>query len=121
MTAQQAAGSAKGSATAKVNSSTKANGSAKGNHRAERNVGTKGKVDRPMVSTGNPRVTVAFPFSRIDVREPSEALRDLAALVDKLAEQTAAIASQAAPDQAEAADRLAAEAALLAHRLGLAS
>jgi hypothetical protein len=77
-----------------------------------------GKADRRMVSTGNPRVTVAFPFSKIDIREPSEALRDLAVLVDKLAEQTAAIASQAAPDQAEAAVHLAAEAALLAHRLG---
>ena len=74
-----------------------------------------------MVNTGNPRVTVAFPFSKIDINEPSEALRDLAALVTRLAEQAAEIAGQAAPDLAPAADRLAAETALLALRLGTAS
>jgi hypothetical protein len=29
----------------------------------------------PAVSTGNPRVTVASPFSKIEIREPAEALR----------------------------------------------
>jgi hypothetical protein len=81
------------------------------------NGSAKGKAEHPMVSSGNPRVTVAFPFSKIDINEPSEALRDIAALVAQLAELTAKIVSQAAPDQAEDADRLAAQAALLAHRL----
>jgi hypothetical protein len=81
------------------------------------NGSAKGKAEHPMVSSGNPRVTVAFPFSKIDINEPSEALRDIAALVAQLAELTAKIVSQAAPDQAEDADRLAAKAALLAHRL----
>jgi len=80
-----------------------------------------GEAHHPMVSTGNPRVTVAFPFSKIDINEPSEALRELAALVARLAEQAAAIAGQAAPDHGEAAGHLAAEAALLAHRLNPAS
>ena len=81
------------------------------------NGSAQGKAEHPMVSSGNPRVTVAFPFSKIDINEPSEALRDIAALVAQLAELTAKIVSQAAPDQAEGADRLAAQAALLAHRL----
>ncbi len=91
------------------------NGSTNGNAEAE------SKAKRPVVSTGNPRVTVAFPFSKIDINEPSEALRDIAALVAKLAEQSAKIAGQAAPDQVEAADHLAAQAALLAQRLSPAS
>lgn len=69
------------------------------------------------VNSGNPRITVAFPFSKIDIREPSEALRDLAALVEQLTEQVALIAGQVAPDQADASDRLAAQAAILARRL----
>ena len=77
----------------------------------------KSKTVRPVVSTGNPRVTVAFPFSKIDINEPSAELRDLSALVAHLAEQTAQIVSQVAPDQAEAADSVAAQAALLSQRL----
>ena len=76
---------------------------------------------RPVVSTGNPRVTVAFPFSKVEIHDPPEAVRDLAAMVSRLAEQVAALASQTAPGQAQAADSLAAEAALLAHRLGAGS
>jgi hypothetical protein len=76
---------------------------------------------RPVVSTGNPRVTVAFSSSKVEIRDPLEADRDLAAMVWRLAEQVAALASQTAPGQAEAADSVAAEAALLAHRLGTGS
>lgn len=72
---------------------------------------------RPVVSTGNPRVTVAFPFSKIELREPSDQVRDLAAIVLALADQVAALASQAAPSQVEAAEQVAAEASLLAERV----
>jgi hypothetical protein len=81
---------------------------------------TQHEVDahrRAAVSTGNPRITVAFPFSRIDIKEPSEAVRELAALVEQLAELAVTFARQAAPDHADEADRLAARATLLAHRL----
>jgi hypothetical protein len=79
--------------------------------------GAPHQARRTQVSSGNPHITVAFPFSRIDIREPSEVLRDLAALVEQLAEQVALIAGQVASDQADASDRLAAQAALLARRL----
>jgi hypothetical protein len=83
---------------------------------------TQHEVDahrRAAVSSGNPRITVAFPFSRIDIKEPSEAVRELAALVEQLAEQAVTFARQAAPDHADEADRLAAQATLLAHRLAV--
>ena len=73
---------------------------------------------RPAVNSGNPRITVAFPLSRIDIHEPTEALRDLAAMVAELAEQVATLAREVAPDEGDASDRLAAEAALLARRIG---
>jgi hypothetical protein len=75
---------------------------------------------RAAVSSGNPRITVAFPLSRIDIREPSDSLRELAALTEQLAEQAAALVTLVAPDRADEADRLAAQAALLARRLGAA-
>jgi hypothetical protein len=91
---------------------------------ADKRAATKGNgADlhrRAAVSSGNPRITVAFPLSRIDIREPSDALRDLAALVEQLAEQSAALISQLAPDRADEADRLAAQAALLARQIGAA-
>jgi len=105
MDTQQLNGSANGVTEAKTAPEGKAAAEAKTKH------------EHPVVSTGNPRVTVAFPFSRIDIREPSETLRDIAALVAKLAEQSAEIAAQAAPDLAEKADHLAAQATLLAQRL----
>jgi hypothetical protein len=49
---------------------------------------------RPVVSTGNPRVTVAFPFSKVEIRDPPEAVRDLAAMVWRLAEQVAELAAR---------------------------
>jgi hypothetical protein len=76
---------------------------------------------RPPVNSGNPRITVAFPLSRIDIREPSEALCDLAAMVEQLAGQVAALTREVAPDQGETSDRLAAQAALLARRVGVGS
>ena len=88
-------------------------------HASEQQPATQAeKQRRPAVNSGNPRITVAFPLSRIDIREPSEALRDLAKMVEQLAEQVAVIAREVAPDQGEASDWLAAEAALLARRIG---
>jgi len=49
---------------------------------------------RPVVSTGNPRVTVAFPFSKVEIRDPPDAVRDLAAMVWRLAEQVAELAAR---------------------------
>jgi hypothetical protein len=72
---------------------------------------------RPVVSTGNPRLTVALPFSKVEIREHPDAVRDLAAMVSELGELVTTLAGQAAPDLAEASDRVAAEAVLLAHRL----
>lgn len=76
---------------------------------------------KPLVNTGNPRVTVAFPFSKIEIREPSDQVRDLAEIVWALADKVAGLVRHAAPDELEAADQLAAQAALLARRLGAAS
>jgi hypothetical protein len=90
-------------------------------HDDGRDAGMPRPARRPVVSTGNPRVTVAFPFSKVEIREPPDAVRDLAAMVWRLAEQVAALVGQAAPGQAQAADSVAAEAALLAHRLGAGS
>jgi hypothetical protein len=69
------------------------------------------------VYSGNPRVTVAFPFARIEVHEPVTALADLAGLLSRLAEQVAQL-TRAVTDDGEEADRLADEAKLLAMRLG---
>ena len=73
---------------------------------------------RPAVNSGNPRITIAFPLSRIDIHEPSEELRDLAAMVEELAEEVARLAREVAPGQVEATDRLAAQGALIARRVG---
>jgi hypothetical protein len=86
-------------------------------HGDEPNGGVPHPGRRPVVSTGNPRVTVAFPFSKVEIRDQPEAVSDLAAMVWRLAEQVAVLARQTAPGQADAADAVAAEAALLAHRL----
>jgi hypothetical protein len=83
------------------------------------------KPSRPTsVYSGNPRITVSLPFSRIDVHEPVGAVSDLAAMVSRLAEQVAALAHRATVDGADgadvagAADALAEEARHLALRLG---
>jgi hypothetical protein len=75
---------------------------------------------RPVVSTGNPRITVAFPFSKVEVREPGEEIRDLAAMVWRLAEQVAVLPRETVPEQAAAADAVAEQTGLLASRLGAA-
>jgi len=87
---------------------------------------------RPVVSTGNPRLAIAFPFSKIEVREPSGAVADVAAMVWRLAEQVAALADHVATldsgarssaadtsvaDLAAESGRMAAEAGALAHRI----
>jgi len=71
---------------------------------------------RPVVSTGNPRVTVAFPISKIDLREPGEDMINLAALVARTAAQLASLARQVGADPAEA-DLLAEDAEGLTGRL----
>jgi hypothetical protein len=70
------------------------------------------------VYSGNPRITVSLPFSRIDVHEPVGAVSDLAAMVLRLAEQVAALSHTVTADGADAADDLAEEAKQLALRLG---
>ncbi len=79
------------------------------------------RARRLVVSTGNPRVTVAFPFSKVEVREPVEEIGDLAVMVCKLAEKVAVLARETVPEQEAAADEVAGQAALLASRLGTRS
>jgi hypothetical protein len=75
---------------------------------------------RPVVSTGNPRVTVAFPFSKVEVGERVDEIRDLAAMVWRLAEHVAVLARETVAEQAASAGAVAGQAGLLASRLGAA-
>jgi hypothetical protein len=70
------------------------------------------------VSSGNPRITVSFPFSKIDIHEPTATLAEVATLVARLAEQVAALSRTPGGDGADAAGQLAEEAKLLASSLG---
>jgi hypothetical protein len=70
------------------------------------------------VSSGNPRITVSFPFSKIDIHEPTATLAEVAALVARLAEQVAALSRTVAADDADAADQVAEQAKLLVSSLG---
>ena len=70
------------------------------------------------VNSGNSRVTISFPFSRIEIHESTAALAEVAALVARLAEQVAALSRAVAADGADTADQLAEEAKLLASSLG---
>jgi hypothetical protein len=66
---------------------------------------------RPVpTNNGNPRVTVAFPFSKIEIRDPEPALADLAELVRGLTEYVATLSHELAAEHTEVADRLAEEA-----------
>jgi hypothetical protein len=65
-----------------------------GQHDQGRDAGMPRSARRPVVSTGNPRVTVAFPFSKVEIRDPPDAVRDLAAMVWRLAEQVAELAAR---------------------------
>lgn len=78
------------------------------------------RSDRPPVptNTGNSRVTVAFPFSKIEIRDPEPALTDLAVLMRDVAVHLAALSHEVAAKDADAADRLAARAKQLATSLG---
>lgn len=70
------------------------------------------------INTGNPRITVAFPFSSISVGGDTAALADLADLVARLAETVAGLAeSLAEAERAAALRELAAESVELADRL----
>jgi hypothetical protein len=70
------------------------------------------------VHSGNPRITVSFPFSKIDIHEPTATMSEVAGLVAQLADQVAELSHQLAADGADAADNLAEEARQLATRLG---
>ena len=70
------------------------------------------------VSSGNPRITVSFPFSKINIYEPTATLAEVAALVARLAEQVATLSRTVSADGADTADQLAEEANLLVSSLG---
>jgi hypothetical protein len=57
-------------------------------------------------NTGNPCITVAFPFSKIEIRDSEPELAELAAVVQALAEQVAGLAHRLTPEAAKAADQL---------------
>jgi hypothetical protein len=63
------------------------------------------------VHAASSKVTIAFPFSNIQMREPSEETKELAAIVVKLTQQLAAL--QPSPD----ADALVAQATKLLTKL----
>lgn len=69
-------------------------------------------------NTGNPRITVAFPFSHIEIRDQEPAVGDLAVLVQQLAEHVAALSHDVSPERAQEADRLVEAARRLAASLG---
>ena len=57
-----------------------------------------GKQKPPATVVSGTRVTVAFPFSKIALQEPSEDLRELAVVVADLAEAVAGIESNDVTD-----------------------
>ena len=61
---------------------------------------------RTTVNTGNPRITVAFPFSTIQINQSDPGLLALAELVHQLAARTARMARDLDSDQAEALETL---------------
>jgi hypothetical protein len=71
----------------------------------------------PRVSSGNTRITVAFPFSKITVSQPDQTLAEIAEIVRELAEHTAALAEQVDPDRVDAVRALVQHAAALADEL----
>jgi hypothetical protein len=58
-------------------------------------------------NTGNPRITVAFPFSKIEIHDPEPEFAELISVVQALADQVAALAHRIAPAETKAADQLA--------------
>jgi hypothetical protein len=53
---------------------------------------------KSMVSAPSSRVTIAFPFSNIKTTEPSDALRELAAILVELADQIAKLSPSTETD-----------------------
>ena len=86
---------------------------------ASASASTPASASRPAapVNTGNPRITVAFPFSRISIGGDAAALAALADLVRRLAEAASELADQVGPDLAGAMHALAHEAAALSEDL----
>ncbi|HET9657092.1 MAG TPA: hypothetical protein VFP72_17195 [Kineosporiaceae bacterium] len=66
------------------------------------------------MSSGNPRITVAFPFSTIRISQPNPQLQALTGLVLKLAGHAAVLARELDTDEAEALDALVGEVQALA-------
>jgi len=64
-------------------------------------------------NTGNPRITVAFPFSRISIGQADPAVPALADVVARLAEAMATLADGVSADDAEAIQVIADEARAL--------
>ena len=71
-------------------------------------------------NTGNPRVAVAFPFSKIEIRDPEPALADLATLVRDLTEYVATLPLELPTGQKDLVDRFVQRAKQLASSLGAA-
>ncbi len=69
------------------------------------------------VSSGNPRITVAFPFSKITIGRQDETLAEIADLVRDLAEHTAALAEQVGSERLDAIQALVQHARALAQEL----
>lgn len=78
------------------------------------------RKDRPPVpsNTGSPRVTVAFPFSKIEIRDPEPALTDLAVLIRDMAVHLVVLSHEVDAKHADAADYLLERANELATSLG---
>lgn len=65
------------------------------------------------VNSGNPRITVAFPFSKIAITQTDPVLADVADLVRRLTEHLAVLARELDTDEAEAIEALVDEAEAL--------
>ena len=78
------------------------------------------RSNRPPVptNTGNSRVAVAFPFSKIEIRDPEPALTDLAVLIRDVAVHLATLSHTVDADDAHAADHLVERAKQLAKSVG---
>jgi hypothetical protein len=61
---------------------------------------------RVPVNSGNPRITVAFPFSTIKISQPDPQLAVLAGLLHRLAVHTAVLARELDTDEAEELEAL---------------
>jgi len=68
-------------------------------------------------NTGNPRITVAFPLSKISIGQADPVLPSLADVVARLAEAVATLAEAVSAEDAEAIQALAEEARAVASEM----